>query len=127
MFCNLITDLTMASLTHSTDSSTQLSEELDKSKGKFAAVLTDIVIYHSQEIKSAKEAEFQNRVEVGMDLDDEVPSMAGLIEQPALQMTEGEGKAQQGQDQTRLSPSKAKKRRVEAPGNAMSCYCAIYC
>ena len=62
-----------------------------------------------------------------MDLDDEVPSMAGLIEQPALQMTEGGGKAQQGQDQTRLSPSKAKKRRVEAPGNAILCYCTIYC
>lgn len=82
----------------------------------------------SQEIKSAKEAEIQNRVEVGMDLDDEVPSLGGLIEQPALQMAEGEQNNEQDQDQNQdqpsPSPSKAKKRRVEASGNSTLCHFA---
>ena len=79
----------------------------------------------SQEIKSANEAEIQNRVEVGMDLDDDVSSIGGLIEQPALQMAEGEQK--QEQDEPSRSPSKAKKRRVEAPGNCKLCSCAMHC
>ena len=79
----------------------------------------------SQEIKSANEAEIQNRVEVGMDLDDDVSSIGGLIEQPALQMAEGEQK--QEQDEPSPSPSKAKKRRVEAPGNCKMCSCGMHC
>jgi len=74
----------------------------------------------SQEIKSANEAEIQNRVEVGMDLDDDVSSIGGLIEQPALQMAEGEQK--QEQDEPSPSPSKAKKRRVEAPESDAETY-----
>ncbi|CAH3185151.1 unnamed protein product [Porites lobata] len=67
------------------------------------------------EIKSAKEAEIENRVEVGMDLDDEVPTLGGLIEKPALQTSEeGENQQDQEEDQTSLSTTKAKKRRVEA-------------
>ncbi|XP_068731824.1 golgin subfamily A member 6-like protein 24 [Montipora capricornis] len=61
------------------------------------------------EINVAKEAEIQNRVEVGMDLDDEVSSLGGLIEQPSPQIAKGE----QDHDQAPLSPSKGKKRRLE--------------
>ena len=53
-----------------------------------------------------------------MDLDDEVPSLGGLIEQPALQIEEEGQKQEQGQDQASLSPSKAKKRRVETSGTS---------
>ena len=64
----------------------------------------------------AKEAEIQNRVEVGMDLDDEVSSLGGLIEQPSPQIAKGE----QDHDQAPLSPSKGKKRRLEESGNRLS-------
>ena len=76
----------------------------------------------SQEIKSAQEAEIQNREEVGMDLDDEVPSLGGLIEQPALQMTE----EQPEQDES-LQPSKAKKSRCDAlaSGNSIGLPCSM--
>lgn len=75
----------------------------------------------SQEIRSAQEAEIQNREEVGMDLDDEVPNLGGLIEQPALQMAEGH---QNEQEDESLSPSKAKKQRRDASGNSivLPCY-----
>ena len=78
----------------------------------------------SQEIRSAQEAEIQNREEVGMDLDDEVPNLGGLIEQPALQMTEEE--QQPEQDET-LSPSKAKKPRcdAQASGNNTRLLCSM--
>lgn len=73
----------------------------------------NITLWHNaikSEINSAKEAEIQNRVEVGMDLDDEVSSLGGLIEQPSLQITEGQLKES---GEACLSPSKAKKRRME--------------
>lgn len=100
----------MATIVHSLS-------ELEDCEGKSIAVLTVIIVCRPQEVKSAKEAEIENRVEVGMDLDDEVPTLGGLIEQPALQTTE-EGKNQQDQeqDQTSLSTMKAKTRRVEASG-----------
>ncbi|KAL9963545.1 hypothetical protein ACROYT_G027064 [Oculina patagonica] len=62
------------------------------------------------EIKSAQEAEIQNREEVGMDLDDDVPNLGGLIEQPALQVA---AEHQHEQDQSQ-SPPKAKKPRRDA-------------
>ena len=78
----------------------------------------------SQEIRSAQEAEIQNREEVGMDLDDEVPNLGGLIEQPALQITEE--KQQPDQDES-LSPSKAKKPRCDATasGNSIGMRCSM--
>ena len=87
--------------------------ELEDCEGKSIAVLTVIIVCRPQEIKSAKEAEIENRVEVGMDLDDEVPTLGGLIEQPAL---EAEDQQDQEEAQTSLSTTKAKKRRVEASG-----------
>lgn len=75
----------------------------------------------SQEIRSAQEAEIQNREEVGMDLDDEVPNLGGLIEQPALQMTE----EQQHEQDESLSPSKAKKPRCDASGNSIELPCSM--
>lgn len=78
----------------------------------------------SQEMRSAQEAEIQNRKEVGMDLDDEVPNLGGLIEQPALQMAEEE---QQPEQDESLSPSKAKKPRCDAQtsGNSIGLLCSI--
>ena len=91
--------------------------DLEDCEGKLIAVLTVIIVCRPQEIKSAKEAEIENRVEVGMDLDDEVPTLGGLIEQPALQTSaEGENQQDQEEDQTSLLTTKAKKRRVEASG-----------
>lgn len=91
--------------------------ELEVCEGKSIAVLTVIIVCRPQEIKSAKEAEIENRVEVGMDLDDEVPTLGGLIEQPALQTSEeAENQQDQEEDQTSLLTTKAKKRRVEASG-----------
>lgn len=75
----------------------------------------------SQEIRSAQEAEIQNREEVGMDLDDEVPNLGGLIEQPVLQMTE----EQQHEQDESLSPSKAKKPRCDASGNSIALPCSM--
>lgn len=51
-----------------------------------------------------------------MDLDDEVSSLGGLIEQPSLQITEGQLKES---GEACLSPSKAKKRRMENSGNSV--------
>lgn len=80
----------------------------------------------SQEIRSAQEAEIQNREEVGMDLDDEVPNLGGLIEQPALQTAEEEEEQQPEQDES-LSPSKAKKPRcdAQASGNSIGLPCSM--
>lgn len=80
----------------------------------------------SQEIRSAQEAEIQNREEVGMDLDDEVPNLGGLIEQPALQTAEEEEQQQPEQDES-LSPSKAKKPRcdAQASGNSIGLPCSM--
>ena len=75
----------------------------------------------SQEIRSAQEAEIQNREEVGMDLDDEVPNLGGLIEQPALQMAE----EQQPEQDESLSPSKAKKPHCDASGNSIALPCSM--
>ena len=77
----------------------------------------------SQEIRSAKEAEIQNREEVGMDLDDEVPNLGGLIEQPALQMAE----AKPPEQDESLQPSKAKKPRcdAQASGNSVGLLCSM--
>ena len=83
----------------------------------------------SQEIRSAQEAEIQNREEVGMDLDDEVPNLGGLIEQPALQTAEEEEEEQQQQPEQdeSLSPSKAKKPRcdAQASGNSIGLPCSM--
>ena len=73
----------------------------------------------SQEIKSAQEAEIQNREEVGMDLDDDVPDVGGLIEQPALQMAE----EQKQEDDESSAPSAAKKLRCNASGNSIQYSC----
>ena len=51
-----------------------------------------------------------------MDLDDEVSSLGGLIEQPSLQITEAQLKES---GEACLSPSKAKKRRMENSGNSV--------
>ena len=77
----------------------------------------------SQEIRSAQEAEIQNREEVGMDLDDEVPNLGGLIEQPALQMAE----EKRPEQEESLQPSKAKKPRcdAQAPGNSIRLPCSM--
>ena len=77
----------------------------------------------SQEIKSAQEAEIQNREEVGMDLDDEVPNLGGLIEQPALQMVE----EQQPEQDESLSHSTAKKPRSDAQASGNSIACRTLC
>ena len=74
----------------------------------------------SQEIRSAQEAEIQNREEVGMDLDEEVPDLGGLIEQPAFQMAT---EHQHEQDESQ-SPPKAKKPRCEASGNSIALPCS---
>lgn len=81
----------------------------------------------SQEIRSAQEAEIQNREEVGMDLDDEVPNLGGLIEQPALQTAEEEQQQQQPEQDESLSPSKAKKPRcdAQASGNSIGLPCSM--
>lgn len=81
----------------------------------------------SQEIRSAQEAEIQNREEVGMDLDDEVPNLGGLIEQPALQTAEEEEEQQQPEQDESLSPSKAKKPRcdAQASGNSIGLPCSM--
>lgn len=81
----------------------------------------------SQEIRSAQEAEIQNREEVGMDLDDEVPNLGGLIEQPALQTAEEEEQQQQPEQDESLSPSKAKKPRcdAQASGNSIGLPCSM--
>lgn len=81
----------------------------------------------SQEIRSAQEAEIQNREEVGMDLDDEVTNLGGLIEQPALQTAEEEEEQQQPEQDESLSPSKAKKPRcdAQASGNSIGLPCSM--
>lgn len=100
----------------------QAPRKQDELKGRwFTTVLTDVIIYAiSQEIKSAQEAEIQNREEVGMDLDDEVPNLGTLIEQPALQMA---GEHQHEQDDSQ-SPPKAKKPRSDASGNSTALPCS---
>ena len=73
----------------------------------------------SQEIKSAQEAEIQNREEVGMELDDEVPNLGTLIEQPALQMVA----EHQHEQEDSQAPPKAKKPRCDASGNSIALPC----
>ena len=57
-----------------------------------------------------------------MDLDDEVSSVCGLIEQPSLQITD---EGEQDQDQAPLSPSKAKKRRMDETGNTIKHFSSL--
>ena len=59
-----------------------------------------------------------------MDLDDEVSSLGGLIEQPALQITEGQLKES---GEACLSPSIAKKRRMENSGNSVQRCLTQFC
>lgn len=80
------------------------------------ATCTDLIVCHFQEIKSAQEAEIQNREEVGMDLDDEASNLGGLIEQPALQ-------EQRQEEDESLAPAAAKKLCSDASGNSAQLHC----
>lgn len=71
------------------------------------------------EIKSAQEAEIQNREEVGMDLDDEASNLGGLIEQPALQVAQ----EQRQEEDESLAPAAAKKLCSDASGNSAQLHC----
>lgn len=83
-------------------------------KGRYMATCTDLIVCHFQEIKSAQEAEIQNREEVGMDLDDEASNLGGLIEQPALQVAQ----EQRQEEDESLAPAAAKKLCSDASGNS---------
>lgn len=88
-------------------------------KGRYIATCTDLIVYHFQEIKSAQEAEIQNREEVGMDLDDEASNLGGLIEQPALQVAQ----EQRQEEDESLAPAAAKKLCSDASGNSAQLHC----
>ena len=88
-------------------------------KGRYMATCTDLIVYHFQEIKSAQEAEIQNREEVGMDLDDEASNLGGLIEQPALQVAQ----EQRQEEDESLAPAAAKKLCSDASGNSAQLHC----
>ena len=88
-------------------------------KGRYMATCTDLIVYHFQEIKSAQEAEIQNREEVGMDLDDEASNLGGLIEQPALQVAQ----EQRQEEDESLAPAAAKKLCSDASGNSTQLHC----
>lgn len=88
-------------------------------KGRYIATCTDLIVYHFQEIKSAQEAEIQNREEVGMDLDDEASNLGGLIEQPALQVAQ----EQRQEEDESLAPAAAKKLCSDASGNNAQLHC----
>ena len=83
------------------------------------ATCTDLIVCHFQEIKSAQEAEIQNREEVGMDLDDEASNLGGLIEQPALQVAQ----EQRQEEDESLAPAAAKKLCSDASGNSAQLHC----
>ena len=83
------------------------------------ATCTDLIVYHFQEIKSAQEAEIQNREEVGMDLDDEASNLGGLIEQPVLQVAQ----EQRQEEDESLAPAAAKKLCSDASGNSAQLHC----
>ena len=53
-------------------------------KGRYMATCTDLIVCHFQEIKSAQEAEIQNREEVGMDLDDEASNSFILTDKMSI-------------------------------------------
>ena len=88
-------------------------------KGRYIATCIDLIVYHFQEIKSAQEAEIQNREEVGMDLDDEASNLGGLIEQPALQVAQ----EQRQEEDESLAPAAAKKLCSDASGNSAQLHC----
>lgn len=88
-------------------------------KGRYMATCTDLIVYHFQEIKSAQEAEIQNREEVGMDLDDEASNLGGLIEQPALQVAQ----EQRQEEDESLAPAAAKKLCSDVSGNSAQLHC----
>ena len=88
-------------------------------KGRYMATCTDLIVCHFQEIKSAQEAEIQNREEVGMDLDDEASNLGGLIEQPALQVAQ----EQRQEEDESLAPAAAKKLCSGASGNSTQLHC----
>ena len=88
-------------------------------KGRYMVTCTDLIVYHFQEIKSAQEAEIQNREEVGMDLDDEASNLGGLIEQPALQVAQ----EQRQEEDESLAPAAAKKLCSDTSGNSAQLHC----
>ena len=88
-------------------------------KGRYMTTCTDLIVCHFQEIKSAQEAEIQNREEVGMDLDDEASNLGGLIEQPALQVAQ----EQRQEEDESLAPAAAKKLCSDASGNSAQLHC----
>ena len=88
-------------------------------KGSYMATCTDLIVCHFQEIKSAQEAEIQNREEVGMDLDDEASNLGGLIEQPALRVAQ----EQRQEEDESLAPAAAKKLCSDASGNSAQLHC----